>query len=252
MKYDSQDCINLNQSANVNQCPNTNVAPAITPAGTRILRVPVTLAEIAVSSNLVANVTFPEPVLEIKDVKKRVKVVHCRLLLPSAPPQFAAGPYPLFLKGYVRKNIQYATPSGDASGSCVSSDIRSLTIDVPFECMTQVTLNLSPAQLPVLNTRSEFDFFRAQSLGIGYPEKDHLLSSDLSQFHQSSTQFYNQLPYCELISSNILQYDESTDREPLQGNAPFEEGFFYNMVEKMSLQFSIKVLQNQQVRVTAL
>ena len=109
---------------------------------------------------------------------------------------------------------------------------------------------ISPPQRPVLNARSEFDFFRAQNLGHGFPEKDQLLSSDLSQFHQQSTQFYNELPFCELISSTITEWDEAVDRKPLHGNAPFEEGYFHRIVEKIFLQFTIKILQNQQARVT--
>ena len=91
---------------------------------------------------------------------------------------------------------------------------------------------VSPPQRPVLNTRAEFDFFRSQELGHGFPEKDHLLSSDLSQFHQDSTQFYNELPFCELISSQIIEWDEAIDRQPLHGNAPFEEGYFQQNCRK--------------------
>jgi hypothetical protein len=249
-----KNCIDLNQSASVNHCDSVLVEPATTPAGARIIRVPVTLAELQVSTSLVANIHFPDPVLEIKDIKKRVKIVQCRLMTPPAPtaaPTFSTGPFQLFLKGFVRKNIQYATPSPHSSGECVSSVIKSLTTDIPFECVTTVTL-ASPVLLPQVNTRTEFDFFREQKLGHGFPEKDHLLSSDLSQFHQESTQFYNQLPFCELLASNITEWDEAVDRKPLPGNAPFEEGTFENIVEKMFLQFTIKILQNQQVEVTAL
>ena len=79
----------------------------------------------------------------------------------------------------------------------MSSVIKSLTTDIPFECVVTIPANefISPPQLPVLNTREEFDFLRSQDLGQGFPEKDHLLSSDLSQFHQTSTQFYNELPF---------------------------------------------------------
>jgi hypothetical protein len=249
-----KNCVDVNHSASVSHCDNVAVPPATAPAGTTIIKVPVTLAEREISSSLVANIHFPDPVLEIKDIKKRLKIVQCRLLTPPAPtaePTFSAGPFQLFLKGFVRKNIQYATPSPNSSGSCVSSEIKSLTADVPFECVTTVTLD-EPVQLPQIGTRTEFDFFREQKLGHGFPEKDHLLSSDLSQFHQESTQFYNELPFCELLSSSITEWDEAIDRKPLPGNAPFEEGTFQEIVEKMFLRFTIKILQKQQVRITAL
>lgn len=251
------DCIDVNDSASLGECASVPVAPILTPGGTRIIRVPVTLAERSVSSSLSANITFPKPVLEIKDIKKRVKLIQCSLILPpvaTAAEAFTPVDGHLFLKGFIRKNIQYASPTTDTSASCVSSTLNSLTVDIPFECMTTIPAGefITPPQRPVINSRTEFDFFRAQSLGMGFPEKDQLLSSDLSQFHQNSTQFYNNIPFCELISSSMTEWDEAIDRQPLPGNAPFEEGRFQHIVEKVFLQFTIKVLQNQQVRLTAL
>ncbi|WP_407271107.1 CsxC family protein [Radiobacillus sp. PE A8.2] len=248
--------VSVNKSASVEQCEVTNVDPVTTPAGTRILRVPVTLAEVEVNSNLVANIHFPDPVLEIKDIKKRLKLVQCRLLTNPASngTDFSTEPLSLFLKGYVRKNIQYASPCPDSSDYSVSSQMKSFTVDIPFQCVTRIETDnfLSPVLLPQVNTRSEFDFFREQDLGKGFPEKDHLLSSDLSQFHQESAQFYNQLPYCELLNSHITEFDEAIDRKPLPGHKSFEEGTFQEIVEKMFLRFTIKILQNQQIEVNAL
>ncbi|WP_174615526.1 CsxC family protein [Virgibacillus ihumii] len=246
-KNEQQNCVNLNQSASTEQCENTPVEPVVSPTDNPLIRVPVNLGNFQVTSSLVANISFPDPVLEIKDIKKRVEIVQCRLMTPpvtNGEDPFSVGPFPLFLKGHVRKNIQYASPCpGDTE--CVSSELKSLTVRVPFECMTTVTLE-EPVQLPVINTRNEFDFFRAQDLGPGFPEKDQFLSSDISQFHQSSTQAYNNLPFCELVSSEILEWDESTDRQAF-GTGPVGEGYFHNIVEKVNLNLTVRVLQNQTV-----
>jgi hypothetical protein len=250
----NKNCLDFNHSASVHECDNFNVGAPIAPAGEIIIKVPVDLAVVEITSNIVANIHFPDPVLEIKDIKKRVKIVQCRLITPPAAPgqQFSGddATFPLFIKGFVRKNIQYATPCPNEKGACVSSEIKSLTVDVPFECVTNVTLTRA-VQLPRPNFKTEFDFFREQKLGHGFPEKDHLLSSDLSQFHQESAQFYNEIPFCELLQSNITEWDEAIDRKPLPGNAPFEEGTFENLVEKMIVRFRIKLLQKQQVRLCA-
>jgi hypothetical protein len=246
-----RDCVNVNKSANVGESLNVAGETLIVPDDVlRTIRVPVQLAVREVTTNLVADIHFPEPVLEIKDIKKRVEIVQCRLLTPPvAAPAFSDnGTFPLVIKGFVRKNIQYATPVYNREGNCVASDIKSLTVRVPFETVTNVPL-AAPVQLPVSNTRSEFDFYREQNLGGGYPEKDQFLSSDISQFHQFSTQFYNQLPFCELLSSTILEWDESTNRHHYQGG-PVGEGCFDKIVEKMIVTFTVKVLQNQQLTVT--
>jgi hypothetical protein len=241
----SHGCVNVNKSASMNECDNI-----VTPGVVASANIAVTLADLTVREHLVADIHFPDPVLEIKDIKKRVKIVQCRLLLgPLTPPTtFPPGGIPLFIKGFIRKNIQYATPCLHAKSDCVSSELRSLTVDVPFECVTVLTRDrfLTLPVFPVGNTRQEFDFFRAQNLGHGYPEKDQLLSSDLSQFHQVSTQNYNQIPFCELVSSSIVQWDEAIDRYPLPNNGPFEEGTFHNIVEKTFLEFRVRVYQNQQ------
>ncbi|SFJ78132.1 hypothetical protein SAMN04487936_104177 [Halobacillus dabanensis] len=246
------NCVNFNTSASIGQCTNTGpIAALVTPSNSVTIKVPVELGAYDVTSHLVANISFPYPVLEIKDIKKRVVITQCRLITRTSKGSgdlFSGGEFPLFIKGYVRKNIQYASPVHGAGGDCISSDIKSLTTKVHFECMTTVELD-NLVQLPVANTSSEYDFFRAQDLGPGFPEKDQHLSSDLSQFHQISTQAYNEIPFCELIESEIIEWDEATDRK---ADRPVDEGCFKHIVEKMVLRFRIKVLQKQQVNINGI
>ncbi|MCD8509965.1 MAG: hypothetical protein LRY73_08925 [Bacillus sp. (in: Bacteria)] len=94
------------------QSKNTPIMPkAIKNA---YVKVPVVLGETKVQLDMVADIKFPEPVLEIKDIKKNIKVTQCRLLLPTNK---------LFLAGFVRKNIQYATPKY-GSKDFVSSGLK--------------------------------------------------------------------------------------------------------------------------------
>ncbi|WLR48086.1 DUF3794 domain-containing protein [Halobacillus litoralis] len=248
MKKDNchDKCVNLNASASVDNCTNSEADTPVNPADELTIKVPVELGAYDVTTHLVANIKFPHPVLEIKDIKKRVVITQCRLMTRTSTGSddlFTDGEFPLFIKGYVRKNIQYASPVYGASGECVSSDMKSLTTKIHFDCMTTVDLQ-GLVQLPVANTRREFDFFRAQDLGEGFPEKDQYLSSDLSQYHQESTQAYNELPFCELVASDIIEWDEATDRHSY---GPVDEGYFHHIVEKMMVRFRIKVLQKQQV-----
>jgi hypothetical protein len=179
------------------------------------MRVPVTLAERTVQTSLSATIHFPDPVLEIKDVKKRIKIIQFSLMLDpitTLGDSFDDVPTPahLIIRGFIRENPQYASPQCSTDSS-VTSVMKSYTVDMPFEFVTLIPEDefISPPQRPVINTRTEFDFFTSQSLSKGFPEKDHLLSSDLSQFHQTSTQFYNQFPFCEIILSNMTEWDEA-------------------------------------------
>ncbi|WP_173917514.1 CsxC family protein [Halobacillus sp. Marseille-Q1614] len=235
------ECI---KSSRISQCENKSFKPQVS-IGKITTKVPVVLAELQLQLNINETITFPEPVLEIKDIKKRVNLTQCRLLLPTKK---------LFIKGFVRKNIQYASPSHEIAPSTeksVASDIHSFTVDIPFDCVTEIKDFLSMPVMPKINKREEFDFAVSKSLPSGFPEKDELLTSDLSQFHQESSQFYNELPFCELLSSKIIEWDEALDRVPLPGTSPFNEGYFTKVEEKMVVDICLKVLQNQQIRVAS-
>jgi len=213
--------------------------------GKVLSKIPVVLAELTVQMNLETSINFPEPVLEIKDIKKQVKLTQCRLLLPSNK---------LFIKGFVRKNIQYASPCPDielSSSNSVASDLHSYTVDIPFDCVTEVKKYLSMPVMPEVNNRQEFDFLVSNPLGTCHPEDNELMTNDLSKYHQESKQYYNELPFCELISSKIIEWDQAVDRVSIPTSAPIGEGYFQTMEEKMVVDVCIKVLQNQQVHITS-
>ncbi|MED4476400.1 hypothetical protein P9268_17900, partial [Oceanobacillus caeni] len=57
--------------------------------------------------------------------------------------------------------------------------------------------------------------------------------------------------FCELLFSRIIEWDEAVDRNPLPSTAPLNERVFNTVEEKMVLDIGLKVLQNQQIRVTS-
>jgi hypothetical protein len=221
---------------NVPECPNTPVTPVGIP-GPLVARIPVVLAEATISTNISTVINFPNPVLEIKRIKKSLKIVQCHLV---------PGTNQLFLEGFVRKNIQFATPVGRC-GNAVTSNIQSLTLDVPFTCSTMLTFAIAPANL-IPSTTTEFEFGTSIPLPIGNPPSESLLGQNLGFFNQVNTEFFNGLPFCSLVSDTITESDEALDRTPLR-RGPFEEGTFTKVREKMLVTFTIKILQNRQVTI---
>ncbi|WCK55922.1 DUF4183 domain-containing protein [Aneurinibacillus sp. Ricciae_BoGa-3] len=128
------------------------------------------------------------------------------------------------------------------------STINSLTVDVPFECVVSITSFLNPPIGPFTNVRDEFDFAVSRPLGTGFPEKDQLMSTDISEFHQESTEFFNEQVFCELIRADITEWNEALNRVPLLGIMIAEEGTFTEVSQKMILDLTVKILQNQQVK----
>ncbi|WP_066047196.1 CsxC family protein [Robertmurraya korlensis] len=242
--HDSHGKKKVVKSSSVQQeVSNTPVTPEVVNSYP-YMKVPVVLGETTVQIDLDSIIEFPEPVLEIKKIKKNLKLVQCRLLLPTNK---------LFLRGFVRKNIQYATPKAGGK-DFVSSSIHSLTVDVPFQAVTQIDFLNKPAFKMGPKT-SEFEYFNSSPLPHGYASKEKLLSADLSEYNQISGEVFNELPYCELIASQFIEMDEALDRKMgtvfgPEGEicAPFEEGTFTKIEEKMVIELTLKVLQKQQVQ----
>ncbi len=236
-----QACVSV-AASNQPGCANTPITPTPNLTTAAIAKIPIVLAELTVRVNVDATITLPEPALEIKQVKKRVKLTQCLLLQDTNT---------LFLRGFVRKNIDYSTRNvcSNVQGFC--GNLRQCTLDTPFRCATAVNFAVPPAPFN-FNTTQEFEFFTTQPLGNEFAAKDQLLSGDLTEFNQISTEFFNERPFCELISSRIVEFDEFLGRtRPDNVALPFEEFEFQTIEEKMVLDFTIKILQNRQVRIPA-
>ena len=237
-------CVNVCNKTEPN-CPNVSV-PFSTANGPVIAKVPVTLAELTLQVSLDTAITLPELALEIKEITKKSKITQC-LLVRCGGLQL---PPALFLKGFIRKNIQYAT-RGCSNAEGVCGVIRHCTVDIPFNCTTNVTFNRAFPDSIGFSNGEEFSYFRTQSLsGPGFAEKDRLLSGDGSEFNQVTQEFFNELPYCELVNSYIVEYDELLGRRPLAGiQLPFEEKVFQQLEEKMVVYLTLRILQNRQVAI---
>ncbi|WP_352418504.1 CsxC family protein [Proteiniborus sp.] len=208
-----------------------------------VAKIPVVLAELTVQVNVDSIIELPEPAIEIKNIKKHLKITQCLLLQDTNM---------LFVKGFVRKNIEFATLGcSNAKGIC--GDIKHCTIDVPFKFTTPVKFNgIAPARIRN-RSESEFQYFRQRDLfGPEFADKDKLLSGDLSEFNQTTTEFFNELPFCELISSRIVEFDEFLNpTKPHKVTVPFEERIFKNIEEKMVIFITLKILQKRQVAIGA-
>ncbi|MFT9493969.1 CsxC family protein [Anaerosolibacter sp.] len=221
-------------------CYNTPVTINPMVAGA-VAKIPVVLAELTVQINVNSIIDLPEYAWEIKDIKKHLKVTQCLLIQDTNM---------LFLKGFVRKNIQYATRSCSNKES-FCGDIKHCTVDVPWSCTTPVFFNGIDPLPPVPRTAVEFEYLRQQKLrGPEFADKDNLMSGDLSEFNQISTEYFNELPFCELISSRIVEFDEQLGRVRHDHHKmPFEEKQFKSIEEKMVIFLTLKVLQNRQVAI---
>jgi len=235
-------CVNVS-GGEIVECVNRPVPIEAITTGA-VAKIPVVLTELTVQFNVNSKIDLPECATEIKNIKKRLKITQCLLLQNTNM---------LFIEGFIRKNIDYATRKcSNEEGIC--GDIRHCTVDVPIKCATAVLFNgIAPLDV-ISTTSSEFEYLRTQDLsGPQFADKNELLSGDLTEFNQFSTEYFNELPYCELISSRIVEFDEYLNPQPINCvKAPFEEREFKSIEEKMVVYLTLKILQNRQVAIAPL
>lgn len=226
------------------ECVNTPEPISALGSGA-VAKVPVVLAQLTVQANVNAIITLPEYAFEIKRIRKNLKITQCLIIQDTNI---------LFIKGFIRKNIEYSTKeSSNAEG--FSGDIRHVTVDIPINCTTPLDYNgIAPLQ-PVANTTSEFQYQKREDIHHpDFSEKDELLSGDLREHNQISTEFFNELPFCDLISSRIVEFDEQLMPEhpnDKKCETPFEEKRFRRIEEKMVVFITLRLLQNRLVAVPA-
>ena len=228
------------QADTVGQCFNVPTDIEAISSGV-VARIPVVLAELRLQVNINSTIELPEYAYEIKNIKKKVKITQCILVRETGL---------LFIKGFVRKSIDYSTRTC-SNYSSFHGDIRHFTVDVPFTCTTEVFFNgTGPA--PVYdNTSREFTYHTQQDIkGASFGTKDKLQSTDNTEYNQISSEEFNQLPYCEIIRAEIVEFDEALNPTGFDHKyMPFEERKFKKIEEKMVLYLTLKLLQNRQVAI---
>jgi len=224
-----------------------DVCPVVINAGPVVVKLPVVLAETNITIPVEATITLDQVAMEIKRIKKNVFLTQSRLIPFSQDSHNCTGI--LFIAGFVRKNIEYATqtcPVGTSVNVC--GDIRHCTVEVPFNFTTRVTF----LKAPIFNeniTPSELEFFTDNIRGCDVCS-DPVLGRNPCDQSFFSTEFFNEKPYVELVKADITEIDIHTN--PTSNcQTPIEQKFT-KLTEKMVINLTLKVLQNQQVRVTAI
>lgn len=144
INYCEQDIIRGAESIynkNVN-LPAVSKSFKITPHTNYIMKIPVILAEKNIQFNLEPVYDFEEPVLEIKNVKEQVYLLETNLIMVtkdySKPVKGK-----LFVKGFVRKSIEYASLS-EQNKNYVIGTMKNLILNIPFQFTSMIEFDIPP------------------------------------------------------------------------------------------------------------
>ena len=205
---------------------NVAYEPVLSPTPV-LAKVPVILAERSVQVDVESKIKLDHPAIEIKRIRKQLFLTQCKLL-PSVGK--------LFLSGYVRKNIEYAT-STCGKGDCISGDIKHTTCNIPFDCVTFIPYELGA--YPVFDKNSEcapMQTFDAKLMGASPFEQEF-----------DSVQNFNEKIFCELVSVRFTEVDLTFDDKKELGCGWDNEFEFTKITEKLTMLITIKLLQYQQI-----
>lgn len=225
------------------RCDNTPVTPAAI-SGPLVAKIPVVLAEVEVQIDTEATINFQIPFSEIKRITKDTYLTQCKII-PGTGVVENGVPVTgkLFLRGFVRKNIQYVSADCVSEG-VVGGTLRDISADVPFECVTEITY-ITPPVFSFSNPETLLDFTCTKNT---CECEDQTLGRIPCEQVFNQTILFNEKPFCELISARIYEYD--INRNPAAINNTFPDRVEYDaLTEKMVVYLTLKVLQLQQVNV---
>ena len=239
-------------------CDSKNVAPKTANRTDYITKIPVVIAERSINIDVEADIYLEQPAIEIKRIKKTVFLTQAKLLvIPSHhyPHEFKGK---LFLKGFIRKNIEYATcecrtPGNDdcccPTGSAISGDIVHTTVDAPFHCVTMIDEFLFPPVIKFTDSPQTIIIFK-QSKHDCKCCNETLIGSDECQFHSTQSIPYNEDFDVEIEKVKIVEVD--LDQElilPEDSEYPVCHCAFNKVTEKLDLTLVLKILQKQQIKI---
>ncbi|WP_313890942.1 CsxC family protein [Psychrobacillus sp.] len=222
---------------------NDEVAkPCVIPGNSKpIIKVPAVLAESKIQIVVEANISLDPPAVEIKRVLKDVFLKQCKLVPTAFSDKEACTGVrtvtraKLFIEGYIRKDIEYTT--AECNGV-----VHNRIATIPFSGFADLKGNVEHGGdfilFPIFGESSE----NGKSRFID-PKNGNTPRQDKYFFENSV--YYNEQPYCELISASFFELDFSP--------CPVEAGeTFDSLREKIVVDLTLKVLQVRQVRISSL
>lgn len=236
-----KDCGKVIESKTLPLCDGTDLTQSAVTSPV-VAKVPVVIAEKEVQIDVEARMRLKEKYFEIKRIKKDVFLTQCELL-PRAGVIENGVPITgkLFISGYIRKNIEYAT-ADCVKNDVVSGEIKHTTEKIPFDCVTEVTY-ITPPVLGNRGLQRETDLFCGGCNCNCKCEEERLGKLTCQEYLEDSITLVEK-PYCELLGARIFEAD--IQKKPCY---EYGEKVYDEILEKMVVHINVKVLQLQQVAV---
>lgn len=196
--------------------------------GEIIAKIPVVLAELVIQINIDSQIDLHERIYRLHRTKKQLRVTKCTLLQNTNI---------LLIKGIVRNYIEfYKNPHKYSSQ--ISGNLQETYVDIPFKCTTSIIFNGTQPAAIIPNSINEFAY--GTQLKMDTYEQEE--ADNFCHINQISTAFYNEQPFCEMVSNRIVELDEVNNS--ILSSTIIEE--------KLVIDITIKILQYHQVAIISI
>jgi len=253
------------QSKTLCECPCNPVTPNPIPDCTPVVKIPVVLAECNILIDVEGCIYLQDFAYEIKRIKKELILTQAKLLPTGYVEGKGYTSGRLYLKGYIKKNIEYATvnctkstegPCCMKEGKVVAGDIKHTTAYVNFNCSAHIDSFITPPIVKFREPTREIEIFRNcqyNCFGKCYPQ---YIGSDFCQYSAQDNIGYTEGFDIELENISIFEIDIEKQycvRDAAeQTDTNFHPYTFDKLIEKLALDIKLKILQKQQVRINSL
>lgn len=189
-----------------------------------VIKLPIILSEPNIQVFIETVTKFSEPVFEIKEVNKKVVLSQCQLIL---------GTNKLFIKGFIKEDVEYATAECIDTNS-ISGSIKKISLNIPFQGSAKVFFHTQPRIYSPLS-KIDLEVFNPEKNGAGLSEKSY-----------GHFEFLNEKVFAELDSTQVLETRIQEEIKILE-NTLDNAYTFENMRSKIILNLKLNLLQNQEV-----
>lgn len=201
-----------------------------------VAEVPVVLAALTIKTNVHSKVDILKPLYGVKKINKNIIIKKCDLLQEANV---------IFIEGLIRKKIDCYTISNEINGK-ISGEVETLNVDIPFKCTTLVNYNFNQPEQLLKSTVKEY-----KCLKENYSERNKkIICDDCDSIHQIVDEYYNETPYCEVISSRIIENENIivNDKGAKEKNEKYR-GNIISIEGDAVLSISIRILEKKLVNI---
>ncbi|MDU5106862.1 CsxC family protein [Clostridium sp.] len=224
----------------------TDIIPDTIECGPLVVKIPVVLAEVKVTLPIEATITLDKEVLEINRIRKNVFLTQSRIIPFSEDNCRDNGI--LFVEGFIKKSIEYVPKTYSAEGTPNNCGyIRYSSFNVPFNFTTRITFIREPIFMGN-SIPCEIEFFTDKIKSCDECS-DTIVGSNPCDESSAITEVFNEKPFTELVRADIIEVDINTNA--ISNCTSPTEQTFTKVTEKIVLNLTLKILQKQQVRITA-